>query len=1120
MKKILLLTAVFFCFKIISHAQPGEIDSSFGTNGIVRADLGERVENVHVYGRQVLLLPDRSIYIICAIENKTVIGKRLPNGTADASYGIDGFSSLVSIRDARGAIQPDGKIVVAGKVGESEAGLARFNTDGSLDNSFSEDGKLIIASDYNNSEFYHTNSVAIQNDGKIVVSGTAATGPFTGYNADFALTRYNADGTLDKTFSNDGKQTTDFGPRDIASCVAIQSDGKILIGGSARGSVNSNSNFALARYNTDGSLDNSFSEDGKQTTDFNPSDGEKSYDNAYALTIQEDGKILLAGSALYGLAIARYNTDGSLDNTFSNDGKQVTNTDRITNIGGSFSEALSITLQNDAKIVVAGYTNETDSYQNNDFVLARYTTDGSLDNTFSNDGIETIDFGKNDHAFSAAVQNDGKVLVTGRISTFDSQRVGFARYNANGSLDTEFNNGKSIVSIFPHGNTHFTKTAIQSDGKIVAAGYTWNGSSFVSILTRYNTNGSVDTAFNKNGILITGGGDRFGFPASILSIVIQSDGKIVVVIPEYQEDQYSTALVRYNADGSLDHTFNGNGKVTSSLRVRSIAIQNDGKIVAAGSKSVEVEESDGLSYVYFAVARYNTDGSLDKTFSDDGIQTTDLGKENNDYVNSDGASSVLIQKDGKIVGVGYTSSLEHSEIAIARYNTDGSLDSSFSEDGMQTFAVSEYLDDVSSAALQSDGKIAVAGGARVNDENSALYVALFNTDGSLYSVFEGFNSTDYYNYSIANSIAIQTDDKIFISGEYKGRSVLARLKKDGTLDSTFSNLGEKTIEEYIINDIAISGNKFYTIGYDTDNLGVVARYFLEDNENTNNPPTVSLAIPNNIVKYTFPARIKLNATATDKDGKITKVQFYNGSTLLHTEDVAPYGFLWVDVYEGNYTLTAKAFDNSGHVTTSNVIDVSVVDYNVPPVVRIVSPVRDTTYTGPATIRLAADAKDPNDRISKVEFYIFNTATQRDSLLRTEYYYPYTYTWANVQPGYYNISAKAYDDKGLSATTYSAVTVAAPMASRPSSVKQNDLKDALSLTLSPNPARSTLQISTKGLQLDKPSLISVISSSGVVMKTVRANNASQLLDVSFLASGVYTVKVVNGDKILYKRFVKL
>jgi hypothetical protein len=300
-------------------------------------------------------------------------------------------------------------------------------------------------------------------------------------------------------------------------------------------------------------------------------------------------------------------------------------------------------------------------------------------------------------------------------------------------------------------------------------------------------------------------------------------------------------------------------------------------------------------------------------------------------------------------------------------------------------------------------------------------------------------------------------------------------------------------------------------------VGLVSRYLLDD-ESQNKPPTVTLSIPYNIVKYSAPARIKLDATATDEDGKITKVEFFNGTTRLHTELAYPYGFLWIDVPVGEYSLTAKAYDNSGNVTTSNAIPVSVVKENVPSVVNIVSPADDTTFTGPATMRIIASAKDPNDKISKVEFYNGST------LLRTEYYYPYTYNWLNVKPGSYTITAKAYDDKGLSATS-NPVTVTVTEASRsieknrPSSAKHND---ALSIRLSPNPARSTLQIFTKGLQINKASTISIISASGAQLKTIQSNTSNKAvqLDVSSLVSGVYTIKIISEDKVMWRQFVKL
>ncbi|WP_245542644.1 Ig-like domain-containing protein [Segetibacter koreensis] len=170
---------------------------------------------------------------------------------------------------------------------------------------------------------------------------------------------------------------------------------------------------------------------------------------------------------------------------------------------------------------------------------------------------------------------------------------------------------------------------------------------------------------------------------------------------------------------------------------------------------------------------------------------------------------------------------------------------------------------------------------------------------------------------------------------------------------------------------------------------------------------------------------------------------------------------------------------------------------------IASPVNDTTYTGPATIHLIAKAKDPNDRISKVEFY------QGSTLLKTEYIYPYTYNWINVQPGTYTIKAKAYDDKGLSATSKAVTfTVAETAAANRRSVFSNDKNNIPGLRLSPNPTKNSLNIYTSGLEQNKSSTIFVISGTGVVMKTIHTKLSNQIvqLDVSILAKGAYTVKV--------------
>ena len=299
---------------------------------------------------------------------------------------------------------------------------------GDLDISFDGDGKVTTAVGSGNDYAY---SVAIQSDGKIVVAGESGNSPG---NRDFALTRYNANGSLDISFDGDGKVTTDFGSRfdDVAYSVAIQSDGKIVVAGY---SLNSGGNwdFALTRYNANGSLDISFDGDGKVTTDFGGA-----LDRAVSVAIQSDGKIVAAGYSDNGsnrdFALTRYNSNGSLDTTFDGDGK-------VTTDFGSIDTALSVAIQSDGKIVVAGYSGNTPF--NWDFALTRYNSNGSLDTTFDGDGKVTTAIGiSSDYAFSVAIQSDGKIVAAGYSDNGSSNRdFALTRYNV------DFNRNPTDISL-------------------------------------------------------------------------------------------------------------------------------------------------------------------------------------------------------------------------------------------------------------------------------------------------------------------------------------------------------------------------------------------------------------------------------------------------------------------------------------------------------------------------------------------------------------------------------------------------------------------------------------------------------------------------------------------------
>jgi uncharacterized delta-60 repeat protein len=411
-----------------------------------------------------------------------------------------------------------------------------------------------------------------------------------------------AAGDLDPTFSDDGMQFTDFGATDKVDDIAIQADGKIVAVGERR-VFNSHSKFAVARYNTDGSLDTTFSGDGIDTIDFSDED-----ENAYArgVAIQNDGKIVVAGHASLPLengyvniviAVVRYNTNGSLDTTFSEDGIVTTDV-RLAGAKSATGEAMVI--QADGKILVAGQSILDGMHYA--FALARYNTDGSLDTTFSDDGLLFSDFGGRDFGLDVTLQADGKIVMSGAHETKTNVRdFVLVRYNTNGSIDTSFSGDGMVITDLGGDNWAYGVT-VQPDGKMVAVGGgTLNGRDGFAI-ARYNSDGSMDASFSQDGLLVSDFGEHTG----ARDVAIQADGKLVVVgsiAPNYKT--YWFALARYNPDGSPDSSFSDDGFVDTFWRYRargsSVAIQADGKIVVAG-------ESLSLGNLDFAVARYLASG--------------------------------------------------------------------------------------------------------------------------------------------------------------------------------------------------------------------------------------------------------------------------------------------------------------------------------------------------------------------------------------------------------------------------------------------------------------------------------------------------------------------------------
>ena len=398
-------------------------------------------------------------------------------GTLDPTFGVGGtlmidFNHSTDIANAV-AVQPDGKLVLVGTTytnndfSMEDFAVSRHNPDGSLDMTFGTNGR--VTTDFPNLAAV-ASSVVVQPDGKILVAGGAF--PTFTFLGDFALVRYNADGSLDTSFGNGGIVTTSFpGQGSYAFALALQPDGKIVAAGTDfvnfSSDQSSNTDFAIARYNTDGTPDPTFGVDGKVTTDF---DGFN--DDAFSILVQTDGKLVAVGSALrlatfYDFAAARYLPDGTLDPSFGTSGKV-----RSDFNSGAFDRAQAAALQPDGKIVAAGFSNFNGGLSQ-PFVVARYTSNGALDTTFGGDGEVEIDFGSfNQTAYEVMVQLDGKIVTAGYPNTESSDSdFLLARCNADGSLDGTFGMGGKVRTSFGQLNGGANGAVLQPDSKIVAVGF-------------------------------------------------------------------------------------------------------------------------------------------------------------------------------------------------------------------------------------------------------------------------------------------------------------------------------------------------------------------------------------------------------------------------------------------------------------------------------------------------------------------------------------------------------------------------------------------------------------------------------------------------------------------------
>ncbi|QSS96901.1 T9SS type A sorting domain-containing protein [Psychroflexus sp. ALD_RP9] len=474
----------------------------------------------------------------------------------------------------------------------------------------------------------------------------------------FSMYTLAQDGNLDDTFGVNGKVTTDiFGFTDVAHDLAYQSDGKMLVAGYSRSSVG-NDNFLVVRYLENGDLDTSFGTNGYVNIDVRGFSSPKD-DQATNVLIQSDNKIVLVGFSegafdVEQFTILRLNSDGSLDETYGDQGI------RFFDFTGSYCEPADAVMLSNNNIAIAGSTDTGSFNPSLIFAIAVIDENGNLNQNFSIDGKQTLQFGANyEEAYAITETSDGSLLVGGD----GANDFAVAKLSLNGNLDSTFGNNGKIITDIP----------------------------------------------NYNGL-------------GIIGLHELSNGKIIAVgESSSSSESRNVTLIRYNSDGSLDTTFANNGFITIDIDSgsedipRSMFVQNDGKILIAGSIVTGGE-------FYFLSLRFDTDGTLDSSYSGDGVR---LESFNSNQIEI--AYGIKQNDNGKINIVGYSgnTSGNTADIAIAQY-TGTSLNTSDYHEALISF----YPNPVQSQLF-------------INSTQAILNFSLYNLNGSLLKSKTVHNERDY-----------------------------------------------------------------------------------------------------------------------------------------------------------------------------------------------------------------------------------------------------------------------------------------------------------------------------------------------------------------------------------------
>ncbi len=596
-------------FAVFRCSADGTPDAHFGHAGLVTTHLGAKFGSSNAAA--VAIQANNKILVAGSAQNSLAIERLNTAGVLDGTFGTAGkvlgsFGSGASEVRAL-AIDANGKILVGGSGGGRFA-VARYLANGLPDGAFAGHGKVV--SSFGGAGV--VSGMSVTTGGKIVAAGTA--------DGKFALARYNANGTLDASFGDGGRRVTAFSPKALAGGMSVGANGGIVIGGSRISG--SESDFAIARYTSDGNLDATFHGTGRLVQNFH------GVASSQSVALQKNGKVVVAGTAgeagTIKLVLVRYNRNGSLDTTFGHLGK-------VSTGFGFFDERnVRMLVLGNGEMLVGTWLDQPQTIDNPlvaEVGLAKYRADGTLDTTFGRGGKLIIDAGGLSSAFERmAVDAQGKIVVT--AENFNGGWV-VLRRNANGTPDNSFGTKGRVVTLsgsVPSG------LAITSGGKIIVGGEGTGTDNNPFRMVRYNHDGSVDNTFHPANATADKAFNKDFVPSNL---VIGSDGKILVVGDRLTNPK--SVLARYLANGAVDGTFGTAGKVVEDFNnVRAVVEGTGGSIVTAGTRT---NSNFSTSLV---VAKLNANGTPDATFGTAGEAVVPL-------TDFEEAQGLAVQDDGNVV---------------------------------------------------------------------------------------------------------------------------------------------------------------------------------------------------------------------------------------------------------------------------------------------------------------------------------------------------------------------------------------------------------------------------------------------------------------------------------------